>query len=128
MSRPFTFPSTSKARFTLPLKFFRPARESIDVTSKLRVWYGNRLITASGAEFEAPACIHHSVGVTVIGELDVFRKTEYGVNVVPAGKDIMGSAAPTINPSVATLVGAVKCEDGGNTGAAKEDIKRRFAE
>ena len=46
-----------------------------------------------------PACIHQRVGVIVAGRLDVFRRSEYGLNFVPAGNDIMGSAAPVINPS-----------------------------
>jgi hypothetical protein len=63
-----------------------------------------------------------------MGAVDAFRSTAYGENVVAAGNDIIGSAAPTINPRAAMLVGVVKCADGANTGAAKEDLKRRFAE
>jgi len=31
---------------------------------------------------------------------------EYGVNVVPAGNDIIGSAAPIIKPTSAYVIGA----------------------
>jgi hypothetical protein len=63
------------------------------------VWCGKSVILGSVADCGEPPAIHHSSGVKIAGCSDILRTTEYGVNTVPEGKFIMGSAAPVIKPN-----------------------------
>ena len=116
----------SNARLKLPLKFFRPAEASAEARSMVRVCPGSIVNCGSWKEFAAPPCIHHKVGVIDIEAVETLRSTEYGVNIVPAGNRIIGSAGPTIRPTSAIPKGAFTWDIGGAGRTRGENLK--FAE